>query len=359
MSKKIFSRNYSVINSSLFSAAVCSFCFFSSSLQASSSEDSGVYVKSHIAASSYYSQRLDTKQFAMGIDTEESSLLFGFDKSVNIGSIHTEFGLSEIDKKLAVTNLNAKLSLPIADVLIGKMLLRNTVVTPYSFRRHDLIEFTHVLNGEHQVESYLDKTQLYAPSVAFDLNIAKGQRLGIWSSERDGHGDYNTVGVGYFFDKEQVGLINKAGIVLDSHNVAHNSKWIYGLIAGVDVNLSPSLTASFQGIGVMGTESQSEIESYSDMAGLDSYSFVAGVKKEKMSFLSVNMSVGLVLAYKKYLDIKQSQQLNVIPSLQIVLKEGFSIFSQLSYQYRERSLSVYTHGLNVDIGVKSKLDHFL
>ena len=318
-------------------------------------QDTSIYIQSDITANSYYTQRLDTKRIAMGIDTSESTLLVGLRQPFSFGLTDSEVGMVEIDDEIEVSQLKALLHTKYIDITIGKTELRNTIIPFDIVRQTDLIEYTHVLNGETQSGSFLEGPQLYAPIIASDILIGRNQKLGIWSSERDGHGDYNTVGGGYYFNSRGDDFVHRAGIIIDAHNVAHNDNWIYGIVAGIETGFSGNWNAAFQLIRTMGTNQSGELLSYSEMAGLDSYSVVMAVTNSNKYIHNTHLKSSVNIAFKQYSDVSEARQVDLVPNVQLELGETASVFAQMVYQYREASLREYKHGIRADIGLSYRM----
>lgn len=314
-------------------------------------QETSVYLRSDVVANSYYTQRLDTKRVAMGLDTAESTLLVGFRQPFRFGTANSEVGVVEIDEEMEIYQLKALLQTKYIDITIGKTALRNTLIPFEVVRQRDLIEYTHVLNGEEQSGSFLEGPQLYAPMIASDIILSRNQKLAIWSSERKGHGDYNTIGGGYYFYNHDSKFLRRAGIILDAHNVAHNDNWIYGIIVGLETGFSQNWVAAFQLIRTIGTNQSGELISYSDMAALDSHSVVLLVKNSNKFIHNIYLTSSVNVAFKQYSDLSEARQLDLVPNIQLMLSNSVSVFTQMAYQYREASLRTYKHGLRADIGL--------
>lgn len=321
-------------------------------------QEASAYIHSDIVANSYYTQRLDSKRVAMGLDTSESTLLVGFRQPFQFGIANSEVGLIEIDEEMEIHQLKALLQTKYIDITVGKTELRNTLIPFEIIRQRDLIEYTHVLNGEEQAGLALESPQLYAPMIAADFLLGRNQKLAIWSSERNGHGDYNTVGGGYYFHSSGNALLRRAGIVLDAHNVAHNDNWIYGIIAGLETGFSQNWVAAFQLIRTIGTNQSGKLISYSDMAALDSHSVVLLVKNSNKFIHNIYLTSSVNVALKQYNDLSQASQMDLVPNIKLQFSKSISVFAQMAYQYREASLRTYKHGLRADIGLSYHMNKY-
>lgn len=318
---------------------------------AEAGQETTVYLQSEIVANSYYTQRLDSKRIAMGLATSESTLLVRLRQPLGFGLADSEVGMVEIDDEIEIYQLKALLHTKYIDITMGKTELRNTIIPFDIVRQTDLIEYTHVLNGETQSGSFLEGPQLYAPIIASDILIGRNQKLAIWSSERDGHGDYNTIGGGYYFNSPGNEVVRRAGVIIDAHNVAHNDDWIYGLVAGIETGFPGNWNAALQFIRIIGMSQSGELVSYSDMAGLDSNSVVVAVKNSNKFIHNIRLRSSVNVAFKQYSDVSEARQMDLVPNVQLEFSKTVSGFAQLAYQYRETSLRAYKHGIRADVGL--------
>ena len=153
------------------------------------------------------------------------------------------------------------------------------------------------------------------------------------------------------FENSDNQFVRRTGVTLDAHNVAHNDNWVYGIIAGLESGFIRNWSTIFQVIRTMGTNQSGEIVSYSEMAGLDSYSAVLAVKSSNKLKHNIYLKSSVNVAIKQYSDLSEARQLDLIPHMQLEFSKTIAVFVQLAYQYREASIRVYKHGIRVDMGL--------
>lgn len=326
-----------------------------------------------VIASSYYTDKLPNYSQVAGIDLDDSAFLLGFDKRLFVGGVGgATIGIKNTHEGMVFHELNTFLWSKYFHLSLGKTRLRNTLIEFPTMRDDDLLDYTHVLNGEtgshlspqHAIAADNKTAQIYGSTVAGDWYIdGKNQRIGIWSSERGGHGDFNTVGIGYVFELNEnlryVKRLRHAGILIDAQNVAHNDSWVVGVVSGLEFNLNynpqNNLAFALQVIGVNGSQNNGVFTGYSDMAVQDSISVVSALKYTRRPLLLTRWVASLNLAYKNYTADDNATQWSVAPHLLYRLGQGVDVTTQLMYS-RYNGVKDYDSEFGIHMGLSFALD---
>ncbi|MDH5544931.1 MAG: hypothetical protein OEZ43_05020 [Gammaproteobacteria bacterium] len=331
-----------------------------------------------VITTSYYTQKWDVDSKLAGVAVDDSAFLLGFDKHLYTGGVAgATIGIKESHHGLIVHQLHTSWWSRNFELTLGRTRLRNTLIEFPTMRDDDLLQYTHVLNGEDGNHgsggvniTNNDNDQLYATSVILDLYpLGAEQRFGIWSSERSGHGDYNTVGGGYLYSRSvdmiYSGFVRQAGVMIDAQNIAHNSRWNLSLISGVEFNLTRNpehnWSSAFQAIANKGSlqNNTGELEFYSDMAQVDYFSLVASLRYTQRPLLLTRWLLSITAGAKYFPDIGDALQWSVVPNIRYRIGQGVDISAQGSVSRYDAAIGKHQTVFEINMGIVFYLDTVL
>lgn len=334
----------------------------------------GILVGGHFIGTSHYITQPDGDREVAAININNSSILLGFDKKLfQSGFGESTFGVRQTHDGLQFHQLNGAVEGEHLRASIGLMNLRNHVIDFPTLRNDDLLTYTHMLNGEEDhhstdiPEPFNEMDQLYGKTVTLGWQFDnKQQSLEVWSSERQGHGDYNTIGAGYFYHANattQAPMVKRAGILVDRQQVADHDAWLTAYIAGIDLNLrsnpDSNWSAALQAISSEGSIKTESFESYIEMAKHSAYSIVASLGYNSHPIRVARWQTAMTFAAKQYHEVPNAWQWSIVPTATLFLGRGVALNGQLSYTDNDSALNQGVSEVKIEFGMSFNMDNKL
>ncbi|KAF0191457.1 MAG: hypothetical protein FD165_1791 [Gammaproteobacteria bacterium] len=282
------------------------------------------------------------------IDIDDSSLLLRFDKRLyTSGVAGAVLGFEDNEHTVEFHRVYAFLWDEGYEISIGRMDLRNSLITFPTIRDEDLLAVTHVGNASSNAEF----DQLHAPMFTAKWFPGGGiQSASVWAGTRGNSAGlaapdgFDSVGLGFVHEQAEhrrlVMRLTKAGVLLDRQKVATTAgdEWMNALIAGVEFNLNmnpaSNWSAAFQAIhnagidGMTATDINSTVNAMANQARARSTALVASVRHTLRPNLLTRWQASMTVARKEYSDITDAAQWSIAPAVVCRIGQGTDLIAQ-------------------------------
>jgi len=310
------------------------------------------------------------------INIRDSLLLLRLDKRLyDKGVAGGVIGLEENEDEVQFHQFYAFMWNRDFELIVGRTLLRNTLIEFPTPHDADLLGYTHVGNGSSNAEF----DQLHARVLSLDWFVdRKNQRLNIWAGMRGEDSNiaaptgFDSYGLGYQYERpaelRYVKRLRHAGVTLDAQQVTTGSRdeWMNAFIAGAEVNLNLDPQANWsmalqtifnEGIdGVAAAELNDSVNDIANQARAKSTSVAAGWRYTSRPNLLTRWQASLSLGYKDYQDVPSASQWSVVPAYVYRLGQGIDLLAEFIHTQYDNAL--YNGGEDniIQAGIAFSLD---
>ncbi|MBT6441295.1 MAG: hypothetical protein HOK61_02615 [Alphaproteobacteria bacterium] len=246
------------------------------------------------------------------------------------------------------------------EISLGRSRLPNTLVTFPTIRDDDLLAFTHVGNGNANVEA--EEDQIYGGVVQGNLWFTPEWRVmgaataraetdlaNLGSTERTSRSDLNGLAAGVFWEMPESIRFDRglrfAGLSLDWQQADRvgggEEEDISAIIGGAVINLSDDPEASWsidlQGIYNLGSSVPS-LDANVSRARAEQYAVVGALRYIDRPYLQTNWQAALTVGWRDYADISSASAFAITPSVAWRIGSGINVVGQ--YRYLDQDIAL-------------------